>query len=50
METNQTPKKKMSLGKKILIGFGVLLVIGMISNLGKDKKGKSTDNSSSSTE
>ena len=50
METNQTPKKKMSLGKKILIGFGVLVVIGIISNAGKDKKGKSDDSSSNSTE
>ena len=50
METNQTPKKKMSLGKKILIGFGVLVVIGIISNAGKDKKGKEDNNSSSSTE
>ena len=50
METNQAPKKKMSLGKKILIGFGVLVVIGIISNAGKDKKGKEDNNSSSSTE
>ena len=40
----------MSLGKKILIGFGVLVVIGIISNAGKDKKGKEDNNSSSSTE
>lgn len=50
METNQAPKKKMSLGKKILIGFGVLVVIGIISNAGKDKNGKSTESTSSSTE
>jgi hypothetical protein len=50
METNQTPKKKMSLGKKILIGFGVLVVIGIISNAGKDKNGNSTNNSSNSAE
>ena len=50
METNQTPKKKMSLGKKILIGFGVLVVISIIANAGKDKKGKEDNNSSSSTE
>lgn len=39
METNQ---KKMSLGKKVLIGFGVLILIGFLSNLGKDKKKEST--------
>ncbi|TRX21471.1 DUF4352 domain-containing protein [Flavobacterium franklandianum] len=50
METNQTPKKKMSLGKKILIGFGVLVVISIIANAGKDKKGNETNNSSSTTE
>ena len=50
METNQPPKKKMSIGKKILIVFGVLIAIGIISNLGKNKNGKSTDNSSNSTE
>lgn len=50
METNQAPKKKMSLGKKILIGFGVLVVISIIANAGKDKKGKEDNNTSSSTE
>lgn len=39
METNQ---KKMSLGKKVLIGFGVLILIGFLSNLGKDEKKEST--------
>lgn len=50
METNQAPKKKMSIGKKILIGFGVLVIIGIISNLGKDKNGKENESSSTSTE
>ncbi|HLO73888.1 MAG TPA: DUF4352 domain-containing protein [Flavobacterium sp.] len=50
METNQTPKKKMSLGKKILIGFGVLIVIGIISNAGKEKKEKTVEKSSNSKE
>ncbi|TAF10038.1 MAG: hypothetical protein EAZ75_07055 [Flavobacteriia bacterium] len=40
----------MSLGKKNLIVFGVLVVIGIISNAGKDKKGKEENNSTSSTE
>lgn len=50
METNLTPKKKMSLGKKILIGFGVLILIGIISNTGKNKKEKTVEKSSNSTE
>jgi hypothetical protein len=50
METNQTPKKKMSLGRKILIGFGVLILIGIISNAGKNKKEKTVEKSSNSTE
>lgn len=50
METNQTPKKKMSLGRKILIGFGVLILIGIISNTGKNKKEKTVEKSSNSTE
>lgn len=50
METNQTPKKKMSLGKKILIGFGVLILIGIISNAGKEKKEKTVEKSSNSKE
>lgn len=39
--TNQTsgePKKKMGIGKKLLIGFGVLIFLIVIANLGKDKK------------
>lgn len=44
METNQ---KKMSLGKKILIGFGVIIFIGILSNLGKDNKKNTTSNTSS---
>lgn len=35
MVTNQ---KKMSLGKKVLIGFGVFILIGFLSNLGKNEK------------
>lgn len=37
MEKNNT---KMSLGKKILIGFGVIILIGILSNLNNDKKDK----------
>lgn len=33
MENNQ---KKMSLGKKVLISFGVIIFIGFLSNLGND--------------
>ena len=49
METNQTTKKKMGIGKKILIGFGVLMAIGIISNAFKDKTQKieQTDNTPS---
>lgn len=39
METSQ---KKMSLGKKVLIGFGVLILVGFLSNLGKDEIKEST--------
>lgn len=35
METNEQ-KQKMSLGKKVLIGLGVFLLIGIIANAGKD--------------
>lgn len=38
----QTAKKKMGLGKKILIAIGVLILIGAIANLGKDEKNSST--------
>lgn len=37
MEVPQHQKKKMSLGKKILIGFGIIIILGAIANLGKDK-------------
>lgn len=50
METNQPAKKKMSLGKKILIGFGVIVIIGIISNAGNDKDDKSTENSTNTNE
>jgi len=54
MESTQAPKKKMSVGKKILIGVGILFVIGLIgSQLDKDKKGdtnNSTSSNNSSTE
>jgi len=46
METNE---KKMSLGKKVLIGFGVLFFIGFLSNLGKDEKKEQIKSSSEST-
>jgi hypothetical protein len=43
-------KKKMGLGKKILIGIGILFVIGIIgSQLDKDKNGKPSTSSSSSS-
>lgn len=46
----EQPKKKMSLGKKILIGFGILFVIGLIgSQLDKDKKDDKAKVSSSQT-
>jgi hypothetical protein len=39
METTpNSPKKKMSTGKKVLIGLGILVLIGIIGNL-LDKKG-----------
>lgn len=45
MESLQTPKKKMSVGKKILIGVAVVLLIGLIgSQLDKDEKGNNNDN------
>ena len=47
METTQQPKKKMSLGKKILIGVGILVVIGIIAGSDKDKKSSSKDSGSS---
>lgn len=54
METTQTAQKKMGLGKKILIGIGILFIIGLIgSQLDKDKKNgtsNSTSSNSSSTE
>ena len=38
MQTTENPKKKMSLGKKILIGVGILVLIGVIgAQLDKDK-------------
>lgn len=45
MKTNQ---KKMSLGKKVLIGFGVLIFIGFLSNLGKDDQKENIKTSSES--
>ncbi|OQP46835.1 hypothetical protein A4H97_04750 [Niastella yeongjuensis] len=39
--TSESPKKKMSTGKKVLIGFGILVLIGLIGSQ-LDKKG-STD-------
>jgi hypothetical protein len=40
MESLQTPKKKMTVGKKILIGVAALLLIGLIgSQLDKDEQG-----------
>lgn len=45
METNG---KKMSLGKKVLIGFGVFILIGFIANLGKDNKKNISTTSDSS--
>lgn len=37
------PKKKMGLGKKILIGIGILFAIGVIANLSKDKDSKASN-------
>lgn len=45
----ELPKKKMGLGKKILIGFGILIVIGIIANSGKDKGTSTTTHSTSGT-
>jgi len=45
MESPQTPKKKMTTGKKILIGIAVLFVLGLIgSQLDKDEKGNKNNN------
>ena len=44
MDTVQSPKKKMSAGKKVLIGVGILIFLIVIANSGKDKK-NSTDSS-----
>jgi len=38
METN----KKMSLGKKVLIGLGILICVSYLSNLGKESKENNT--------
>lgn len=38
----------MSLGKKVLIGLGVLILIGFLSNLGKDNKKENSSSSDSS--
>lgn len=45
----ETKQKKMSLGKKVLIGFGVLIFIGFLLNLGKDEKKEHLKSSSEST-
>lgn len=45
MESSQTSKKKMTIGKKILIGVAVLFVIGLIgSQLDNDEKGIKNNN------
>jgi hypothetical protein len=53
METSnqpfEKPRKKMGIGKKVLIGFGVLIVIGIIANSGKSQtttSGSKTETSS----
>lgn len=46
LSTSQ-PTKKMGIGKKLLIGFGILILLIVIINSGKDKK---TDNSAIPTE
>ncbi len=47
MEQTQKTKKKTSLGKKILIGVGIFIIIGIIgSSLDKDKKDASSSTSS----
>ena len=40
-------KKKMSLGKKILIGFGIFFLLVIIANLGDDEKTSSKGNQTS---
>jgi hypothetical protein len=43
METTSSPKKKMSTGKKVLIGVGILVLIGIIgSQLDKSKAATSS--------
>ena len=49
MNQTQTPKAKMGLDKKVLIGLAILVVIGVISNMGKDKKDNSSVQNSSET-
>jgi len=49
METTQTPKKKTSFGKKLLIGLGVIIVIGAIANLGNDKNSDSSNSTASAS-
>lgn len=43
-------KKKMSLGKKILIGLGVFMLIGALCSLGDDENGNSSSNSTSGSD
>lgn len=51
MENVNQPKKKMSLMRKILIGVGILFVIGIIANLGKNgKENSSVKNSATGSE
>ena len=48
-QTTGQPKKKMSLGKKILIGIGILIVIGIIANSGKDKSSSASSTTTGTT-
>ena len=49
MTQSEQPKKKMGLGKKILIGLGILIVIGIIANSGNDNGDKTSTKSTSET-
>jgi len=48
-QSTQQQKKKSSWGKKILIGAGILVAIGVIANLGKDKNPDASTSTNEST-
>jgi hypothetical protein len=49
MNSTASPKKKMSTGKKVLIGVGAFILLGVIANVGKDKDASSPKVASAST-